>query len=110
LILQQMHDLTDEETVSQFSFNLQWHYALDIPGESDESKYLCGKTLWTLRHMVAQKGLDRELFNATTETLAKVFGVDTSKQRFDSVHTVPTCGVWGGSVSSPRASITFWST
>jgi hypothetical protein len=86
LILQQMHDLTDEETVSQFSFNLQWHYALDIPGESDEAKYLCAKTLWTLRHMVAQKGLDRELFNATTETLAKVFGVDTSRQRIDSVH------------------------
>jgi hypothetical protein len=86
LILQQMHDLTDEETVSQFSFNLQWHYALDIPGESDESKYLCAKTLWTLRHIVAQKGLDRELFNATTETLASVFGVDTSKQRIDSVH------------------------
>ena len=86
LILQQMHDLTDEETVSQFSFNLQWHYALDIPGESDEAKYLCGKTLWTLRHIVAQKGLDRELFTATTETLAKVFGVDITKQRIDSVH------------------------
>ena len=86
LILQQMHDLTDEETVSQFSFNLQWHYALDIPGESDEAKYLCAKTLWTLRHLVAQKGLDRELFTTTTETLAKVFGVDTSRQRIDSVH------------------------
>jgi hypothetical protein len=86
LILQQMHDLTDEETISQFSFNLQWHYALDIPGESDEAKYLCTKTLWTLRHLVAEKGLDRELFNATTETLAKVFGVDPSKQRIDSVH------------------------
>ena len=86
LILQQMHDLTDEETVSQFSFNLQWHYALDIPGESDEAKYLCAKTLWTLRHIVARTGLDRELFTATTETLAKVFGVDTTKQRIDSVH------------------------
>ncbi|MDZ4163528.1 MAG: transposase [Smithellaceae bacterium] len=86
LILQQMHDLTDEETVSQFSFNLQWHYALDIPGESDEAKYLCTKTLWTLRQLVTERGLDRELFNTTTETLAKVFGVDTSKQRIDSVH------------------------
>jgi len=86
LILQQMHDLTDAEAVSQFSFNLQWHYALDIPGESDEAKYLCAKTLWTLRHIVAQRGLDRELFNATTETLAKVFGVDTTRQRIDSVH------------------------
>jgi hypothetical protein len=59
---------------------------LDIPGESDDAKYLCSKTLWTLRHVVAEKGLDRELFHATTETLAKVFGVDTSKQRIDSVH------------------------
>ena len=86
LVLQQMHDLTDEETVSQFSFNLQWHYALDIPGESDEAKYLCAKTLWTLRQMVTRRGLDRELFTATTEALAKVFRVDTSRQRIDSVH------------------------
>jgi hypothetical protein len=86
LILQQMHDLTDEGTVTQFSFNMQWHYALDISGESDEAKYMCPKTLWTLRHIVAEKGLDEELFAVTTETLAKVFGVDTSKQRIDSVH------------------------
>jgi hypothetical protein len=36
--------------------------------------------------VVAEKGLDRELFHPTTENLAKVFGVDTSKQRIDSVH------------------------
>jgi hypothetical protein len=86
LILQQMHDLTDEETVDEFCFNIKWHYALDIPGESDESKYLSLKTLWTLRHLVMAKGLDVELFNRTTELLAKAFRVDTSKQRIDSVH------------------------
>jgi len=86
LILQQMHDLTDEETVDEFSFNIKWHYALDIPGESDESKYLSLKTLWTLRHVVITKGLDVELFNRTTELLAKAFRVDTSRQRIDSVH------------------------
>jgi hypothetical protein len=86
LILQQMHDLTDEETVDEFCFNIKWHYALDIPGESDESKYLSLKTLWTLRHLVITKGLDVELFNRTTELLAKAFRVDTSKQRIDSVH------------------------
>jgi hypothetical protein len=86
LILQQMHDLTDEETVDEFSFNIKWHYALDIPGESDESKYMSLKTLWTLRHLVIAKGLDVELFNRTTELLAKAFRVDTSKQRIDSVH------------------------
>ncbi len=86
LILQQMHDLTDEETVDEFSFNIKWHYALDIPGESDESKYLSLKTLWTLRHLVMAKRLDVELFNRTTELLAKAFRVDVSKQRIDSVH------------------------
>ena len=83
LILQQMHDLTDEETVSQLSFNIQWHYALDIPGESDESKYLSPKTLWRLRHLVMKEKLDVELFNQTTATLAKAFHVDTTKQRLD---------------------------
>src|SRR3990172_8365752 len=86
LILQQMHDLTDEETVDEFCFNVKWHYALDIPGESDESKYLSLKTLWALRHLVMAKGLDVELFNRTTELLAKAFRVDTSRQRIDSVH------------------------
>jgi len=86
LILQQMHDLTDEETVDEFCFDIKWHYALDIPGESDESKYLSLKTLWTLRHLVMVKGLDVELFNRTTALLAKAFRVDASRQRIDSVH------------------------
>ena len=86
LILQQMHDLTDEETVDELCFNIKWHYALDIPGESDESKYLSPKTLWALRHLVITKGLDVELFSRTTELLAKAFRVDTSRQRIDSVH------------------------
>jgi predicted metalloenzyme YecM len=30
--------------------------------------------------------LDVELFNQTTETLAKAFHVDTTRQRLDSVH------------------------
>jgi hypothetical protein len=86
LIFQQMHDLTDEEAVDQLAFNTKWHYALDIPGEADESKYLSPKTLWTIRHIVMREGIDVELFNGTTETLAKVFRLDTSKQRLDSVH------------------------
>ena len=50
VLLQQMLDLTDEETVDQFAFNLQWHYALNITGESDQVAYLCPKTLRTISH------------------------------------------------------------
>jgi hypothetical protein len=40
LVLQQAFDLTDIETVEQFAFNLQWHYALNITEESDSAKYM----------------------------------------------------------------------
>jgi len=86
LVLQQIHDLTDEETVSQLAFNLQWHYALDIVDESDEAKYLCAKTLWNLRELVIENHLDEILFERSAEVLARVFNVDTSVQRIDSVH------------------------
>ncbi|MFQ5868113.1 MAG: transposase [bacterium] len=86
LILQQMNDYSDNETVHQMAFNLQWHYALDIADESDSSKYISPKTLWNFRYIVTEKELDTVLFNQITDKLAKVFSVDTDKQRLDSVH------------------------
>lgn len=86
ILFQQAFDLTDEETVSQMAFNLQWHYALDIPEESDAIKYLSAKTLWSMRNIVTDNDLDTLLFEQITDTLAKVFKVDTTKQRMDSVH------------------------
>jgi hypothetical protein len=49
MVLQQSLDLTDEETVEQFAFNTQWHYALNITEESDSAKYMCPRTLWNIR-------------------------------------------------------------
>lgn len=86
IILQQMHDLSDEETVNQFAFNLQWHYALDIVSTSEKEAYLCPRTLWGMRSIVMEKGLDRVLFDKVAEVLAAAFDVDTDKQRLDSVH------------------------
>lgn len=86
LILQQMNDLTDNDTVDQLAFNTKWHYGLDISGESDEAKYISPKTLWNLRDLVTSHKLETVLFNQTTDALAKAFQVDTSKQRLDSVH------------------------
>ncbi len=86
LILQQTFDLTDEETVQQFSFNIQWHYALNITEESDTAKYLSAKTLWNNRNIVASNNLEEDVFDNGTKELAKVFGVDIEKQRLDSVH------------------------
>jgi len=86
LALQQFHDLTDQETSDQLSYNTQWHYALDIAEESDEAKYICPKTLWTMRTLAMEFGLENDLFDSTAEKLAELFNVDTSRQRIDSVH------------------------
>lgn len=86
LILQQAFDLTDQETVEQLSFSIQWHYALNIFGQSDEATYMSPKTLWNNRDLVAHHDLDKIIFQTITSKLADVFGVDTTKQRLDSVH------------------------
>jgi hypothetical protein len=86
MVLQQSLDLSDAETVEQLAFNTQWHYALNITEESDSAKYICPKTLWNIRRIVIKKQLDTILFERTTSKLAKVFNVNTDKQRIDSVH------------------------
>ena len=86
LILQQTFDLTDEETVQQYAFNIQWHYSLNISEESDSAKYISLKTLWNNRNIVVQNDLEHDIFTAGTGTLAKAFNVNIDQQRIDSVH------------------------
>ena len=86
LILQQSFDLTDEETVQQYSYNIQWHYSLNICEETDAAKYISLKTLWNNRNIVAQNDFEDDIFKAGTEKLAEVFKVNIDKQRIDSVH------------------------
>jgi 5,10-methenyltetrahydromethanopterin hydrogenase len=86
MVIQQMHDLTDEEAVDQFAYNLQWHYALNITSTADADAYVSPKTLWTMRAVLTERNLYQDIFNEVTMKLAEVFSVDVSKQRFDSVH------------------------
>ena len=86
MVIQQMHDLTDEEAADQFAYNLQWHYALNITSTADADAYVSPKTLWTMRRVLAERNLYQDIFNDVTTKLAEIFSVDVSKQRFDSVH------------------------
>jgi hypothetical protein len=82
LILQQLHDLTDEQTVEAIALNIAWHYALDIRQESDA--YICERTLRNFRRRILDLGLDQVVFRELTDRLIKVVGVDPSQQRLDS--------------------------
>ena len=86
LILQQILDLTDDETVRQYSLDTQWHFALNIVERSDTARYMSHKTLWNNRNIVSSNHLEDEIFNAGAARLAEVFNVNTDKQRIDSVH------------------------
>ena len=86
LLLQQTMDLTDKAAIEQLCFNIQWHYALNIPEESDDAKYISEKTLYSMRQVMIDNHLDEMMFDAISDKLAMVFGVDTKDQRIDSVH------------------------
>jgi hypothetical protein len=86
MLLQQMHDLTDDQAVEQFCFNLQWHYALNITNSSDAASYISHKSLWTMRSLMSTDETYNEMFDQALKTLAKLFKADFNKQRMDSVH------------------------
>jgi hypothetical protein len=86
ILIQHSLDVTDAETVHQFAFNQQWHYALNIWEESDEAAYMCEKTLWNMRNVFIDSDTASLLLDSTTKALAKAFDVDLEKQRIDSVH------------------------
>ncbi len=86
VLLQQQLDLTDEEAIQQFSFNIMWHYALNVSDKSDFSSYVSPRTLWNMRDIVGRLGLEESIFENVSSALTKLFDLDPSKQRLDSVH------------------------
>ena len=82
LILQQLHDLTDQQTSEAVSLNIAWHYALDVRHEPDA--YLCERTLRNYRSKVLELELDEVIFRSLTDQLISAVGIDTNKQRLDS--------------------------
>ncbi len=86
LLLQQMHDLTDEETTDQVAFNVKWQYALNLSESNERELYVCPKTLWSFRNLLAVNNLSGTIFTTITDHLAQLFSVDPAHQRLDSVH------------------------
>lgn len=86
VILQQILDLSDEEVMRQLAFDIQWHYAFDLPHASENATYFCPRTLQTFQGMALEEDVDQEAFDKITDRIIRVLGVDTSKQRLDSTH------------------------
>ena len=85
LLLKEMFNLTDEETLEQLEFNLLWHHALRL---TPEEAHLCQKTLHNFRVRLMEQDIGRLAFQETTDKIIQALGVKTSRQRLDSTHIV----------------------
>ncbi len=86
LILQQVHDLSEDDIQRAVAFNLEYQYALDTLDDSDASIYISKRTFRNYRRIVEEEGLAPVIFGTLTDRLLRAFGVDPSRQRLDSTH------------------------
>lgn len=86
LLLKEMHDLTDHETVGALDFDLRWHVALDL---EPTKAHLCQKTLHNFRAKLMRSDKARLLFEDMTGKIIEALGIDTDRQRLDSTPAGP---------------------
>lgn len=85
LVLKEMFDLTDDETL----FNLEFHLAYQVALALDPADaHTCQKTLHNFRKRLIECDADSLLFQTVTDKIIKALGVDVGKQRLDSTHIV----------------------
>ena len=90
LVLKEMFDLTDIETLEELEFNLLWHHAL---GLEMEEAHLAQKTLHNFRVRLMEHDGGRLAFCETTDRMIEALGLRTGKQRVDSTHIISNIAV-----------------
>ena len=85
ILLQEWNDLSDQEALDTFSFDIRWRYALDV---SDDEDYLSRRSLVEFRRRLAVSDPDmkliRNLFDRVRDSAIKKLGLSASDQRLDS--------------------------
>ncbi len=88
-LLQELYNLSDQQALDAFGFDIRWRYALDA---GDEDGYLSRRSLVEFRRRLAAKDPDmkivRTIFDKISKTAIKQLGISTSNQRVDSTHIV----------------------
>src|SRR5271168_1121126 len=90
LILKEIWDLTDEETVFRVDFDLAWQHALRL---LPEEAHCCQKTLHNFRVKLLASDRAQQLFADLTDGIIAVLGIRTDKQRLDSTHILSNIAI-----------------
>jgi hypothetical protein len=95
-LLQEWNDLSDQEALDTFSFDVRWRYALDI---NDEEDSLSRRSLVEFRRRLAAKDpemkLVRTVFDHIRDSAIKKLGLSVSHQRLDSTHIISNIRIRG---------------
>jgi hypothetical protein len=88
-LLQEFNELSDQQALDTFSFDIRWRYALDV---SDEEDYLSRRSLVEFRRRLAAKDpemkLVRNVFDNIRDRAIKKLDISTNDQRVDSTHVI----------------------
>ena len=83
LVLKEMFDLTDEETLGSVDYDLRWQVALNL---TPEDAHCCQKTLHNFRAKLLGNDKARQLFAGMTDKMLQGLGLSAARQRLDSTH------------------------
>jgi len=88
-LLQELNNLSDQQALDTFSFDIRWRYALDV---SDEEDYLSRRSLVEFRRRLAAKDpemkLIRNVFDNIRDSAINKLGLSAGNQRLDSTHII----------------------
>ena len=84
-LLQNMFGLSDGETVETLDFNMQWHYALDVPSDRTQVSV---RTLFNFRRRLMEEDGARELTADLIDSFVEAWNVKTSHVRLDSTQVM----------------------
>lgn len=87
--LQELNNLSDQQALDSFGFDIRWRYALDI---GDDDAYLSRRSLVEFRRRLAEKdpamSSIRTVFEKISKTAIDKLGLSTNEQRVDSTHII----------------------
>ena len=85
LVLKEMFDLTDDDTLYRVDFDLGWQVALNL---TPEDAHCCQKTLHNFRAKLLGNDKAKQLFAGMTDKMLQRLGLSTARQRLDSTHII----------------------
>ena len=95
-LLQEYNELSDQQALDAFGFDIRWRYALDV---NDDQAYLSRRSVVEFRRRLATKDpemtLIRGVFEKISKGAIKKLGLSASQQRLDSTLVVSNIRIRG---------------